>query len=166
MADPSTGDVKSQHEARDGDVVKGQYSLVEPDGSVRTVDYTADPVNGFNAIVSKSAPSVHTVPLVKHVPAVAPVVEHVPGPAIHHPEQVHALPPPIPVVKTISHGPIVHHRDHLPPVHHSVIPHHSPVVKAVVGPVGLKGIQQIYASPLSGKHSYWKSGTKYTIFIF
>ena len=24
----------------------GQYSLVEPDGSVRTVDYTADPVNG------------------------------------------------------------------------------------------------------------------------
>lgn len=51
--------MKSQSEARDGDVVKGQYSLVEPDGSVRTVDYTADPVNGFNAIVSKSAPTVH-----------------------------------------------------------------------------------------------------------
>lgn len=24
----------------------GQYSLVEPDGSIRTVDYTADKVNG------------------------------------------------------------------------------------------------------------------------
>ncbi|XP_057666517.1 cuticle protein 21-like [Diorhabda carinulata] len=60
--DPSTGDVKSQKEVRDGDVVKGQYSLVEPDGSVRTVDYVADPVNGFNAVVSKSGPSVHVVP--------------------------------------------------------------------------------------------------------
>lgn len=28
-------------------IVTGQYSLVEPDGSVRTVDYTADPVNGI-----------------------------------------------------------------------------------------------------------------------
>ena len=46
--DYHTGDVKSQHETRDGDVVKGQYSLVEPDGSIRTVDYTADKHNGFN----------------------------------------------------------------------------------------------------------------------
>jgi len=57
--DYHTGDVKSQHETRDGDVVKGQYSLVEPDGSIRTVDYTADKLNGFNAIVHKTAP-VHT----------------------------------------------------------------------------------------------------------
>ena len=48
--DYHTGDVKSQHETRDGDVVKGQYSLVEPDGSVRTVDYTADKHNGFNGM--------------------------------------------------------------------------------------------------------------------
>ncbi len=46
VSDYHTGDVKSQHETRDGDVVKGQYSLVEPDGSVRTVDYTADKING------------------------------------------------------------------------------------------------------------------------
>lgn len=51
--DSHTGDIKQQHETRDGDVVKGQYSLVEPDGSVRTVDYTADHHNGFNAVVSK-----------------------------------------------------------------------------------------------------------------
>ncbi|XP_068630564.1 larval cuticle protein A2B [Battus philenor] len=66
VADHSTGDVKSQHESRDGDVVKGQYSLVEPDGSIRTVDYTADPVHGFNAVVSKIGPSVH-VPAPVHV---------------------------------------------------------------------------------------------------
>ncbi|XP_054085147.1 cuticle protein 19 isoform X2 [Zeugodacus cucurbitae] len=89
VADHTTGDVKSQHETRDGDVVKGQYSLVEPDGSIRTVDYTADPINGFNAVVTKSGPTVHAqalvpaphyepAPVVKHV-APAPVV--VPGPA-------------------------------------------------------------------------------------
>lgn len=46
VSDYHTGDVKSHHETRDGDVVKGQYSVVEPDGSVRTVDYTADKHNG------------------------------------------------------------------------------------------------------------------------
>ncbi|CAG7725849.1 unnamed protein product, partial [Allacma fusca] len=35
--DPTTGDQKSQQESRDGDNVSGSYSLVEPDGSVRTV---------------------------------------------------------------------------------------------------------------------------------
>lgn len=51
--------MKSQHETRDGDVVKGQYSLVEPDGSIRTVDYTADKHNGFNAVVHKTEPLNH-----------------------------------------------------------------------------------------------------------
>ncbi|KAJ9591076.1 hypothetical protein L9F63_002357, partial [Diploptera punctata] len=61
--DPHTGDQKSQWEARDGDVVKGQYSLVEPDGTIRTVDYTADDHNGFNAIVTKHGHAVHPVPV-------------------------------------------------------------------------------------------------------
>lgn len=46
--DALTGDSKSQSESRHGDVVKGQYSFVEADGSLRTVDYTADPVNGYD----------------------------------------------------------------------------------------------------------------------
>ena len=54
IQDALTGDVKSQHESRDGDVVQGTYSLVEPDGTVRTVEYAADPVNGFNAVVHKT----------------------------------------------------------------------------------------------------------------
>ncbi|XP_073998672.1 larval cuticle protein A2B-like [Rhodnius prolixus] len=51
--DGHTGDVKEQHETRKGDVVHGSYSLVEPDGSKRVVEYTADPHNGFNAVVHR-----------------------------------------------------------------------------------------------------------------
>jgi hypothetical protein len=39
--DHYTGDNKQQHETRDGNVVKGEYSLVEPGGSKRTVTYIA-----------------------------------------------------------------------------------------------------------------------------
>lgn len=51
-----TGDIKAQHESRDGDRVQGEYSLVEPDGSIRTVEYTADKHSGFNAVVRRTAP--------------------------------------------------------------------------------------------------------------
>lgn len=63
VADTLTGDYKSQTEQRDGDLVQGQYSLVDPDGTRRIVDYAADPVNGFNAVVRKE-------PLVAAAPAV------------------------------------------------------------------------------------------------
>ncbi|CAG9784939.1 unnamed protein product [Diatraea saccharalis] len=46
VEDPHTGDHKTQHETRDGDVVKGFYSLHEPDGSIRTVEYAADKKSG------------------------------------------------------------------------------------------------------------------------
>ncbi|XP_014475830.1 PREDICTED: cuticle protein 7-like isoform X2 [Dinoponera quadriceps] len=67
--DPNTGDVKTQHEVRDGDVVHGSYSVNEPDGSVRIVEYTADDHNGFNAVVKKVGPALHPkpVPVVKYV---------------------------------------------------------------------------------------------------
>lgn len=58
--------MKNQWEERDGDVVKGQYSLVEPDGSVRTVTYTADDHNGFNAVVHKTGHAFHPNPLYHH----------------------------------------------------------------------------------------------------
>ncbi|KAL5292943.1 hypothetical protein ACFFRR_011612 [Megaselia abdita] len=96
VADHTTGDVKSQHETRDGDVVKGQYSLVEPDGSIRTVDYTADPIHGFNAVVSKTGPTIHSSalvakPAVVHKPIVAPVQV---APIHHQPIAVVASPAP------------------------------------------------------------------------
>ncbi|XP_075226798.1 cuticle protein 7-like [Lycorma delicatula] len=63
VADPLTGDFKDQQEAKRGDVVEGSYSLVEPDGSVRRVDYTAAPGAGFNAVVSKSAGAAPAAPI-------------------------------------------------------------------------------------------------------
>jgi len=54
VKDLYTHDIKSQHEVSDGHGnVKGSYSLVEPDGSTRVVEYTADHEHGFNAKVKK-----------------------------------------------------------------------------------------------------------------
>ncbi|XP_028147595.1 larval cuticle protein A1A-like [Diabrotica virgifera virgifera] len=53
VQDPLTGDSHGQYETREGDVVKGAYALMDSDGTRRLVEYTADPVNGFNAVVSK-----------------------------------------------------------------------------------------------------------------
>ncbi|CAH2075425.1 unnamed protein product, partial [Iphiclides podalirius] len=64
--DPHTGDIKSQHEAREGDAVRGAYSLHESDGTVRTVEYTADAHNGFNAVVHRQGHAAHAVPVQRH----------------------------------------------------------------------------------------------------
>jgi len=64
VQDTLTGDAKSQHESRDGDIVSGSYSLIEADGTRRIVEYTADPVNGFNAVVRRE-PLAVVKPVVK-----------------------------------------------------------------------------------------------------
>lgn len=57
--DPKTGDIKEQKEERYGDKVKGEYSLKEPDGTVRVVKYEADKENGFNAKVERQGHALH-----------------------------------------------------------------------------------------------------------
>ncbi|EDV96747.1 larval cuticle protein A2B [Drosophila grimshawi] len=113
VADHTTGDVKSQHETRDGDVVKGQYSLVEPDGSIRTVDYTADSIHGFNAVVTKSGPTVHAQALVTK-----PIVTH--KPYLTHYEPQHVAPVAAPVVVAASPAPYVskHYATAAAPIHY------------------------------------------------
>ncbi|XP_059473474.1 cuticle protein 19.8-like [Neocloeon triangulifer] len=115
VADAVTGDNKEQHESRDGDVVQGSYSLVEPDGSKRTVEYTADPVNGFNAVVNKepaAAKAYVATPVVAKVatPVLAkvatPVAYHAPL-AYHAPVVAHA--PFAYHAPYVSHGPVVAH---------------------------------------------------------
>ena len=54
VSDPTTGDQKSHTETREGDVVKGKYSFVDSDGSIRTVTYTADPIHGFQVRITPS----------------------------------------------------------------------------------------------------------------
>ncbi|XP_032583335.1 uncharacterized protein LOC6613159 isoform X1 [Drosophila sechellia] len=51
--DENTGDIKEHSETRDGYVVRGFYSLIDPDGYKRTVTYSADDVHGFNAVVNR-----------------------------------------------------------------------------------------------------------------
>ena len=65
---------KSQYEERDGDVLQGHYSVIDADGFKRTVHYTANPHNGFNAVVNRE-------PLVKLSP-VAPVMYYGHEPAV------------------------------------------------------------------------------------
>lgn len=96
--------MKSQQESRSGDVVQGSYSLIEADGTRRIVEYTADPVHGFNAVVHREgavvkavapvakvlapAPLLHAAPLVAKVPAyghaLAPAYPGPYGPALGH----------------------------------------------------------------------------------
>lgn len=47
VTDDITKDNKAHWEARDGGNVHGAYSLVQPDGSTRTVSYTADDHKGY-----------------------------------------------------------------------------------------------------------------------
>lgn len=90
IQDGYTGDLKSQHETRHGDVVKGSYSVVDPDGTKRTVDYTADPQHGFNAVVRKEPIAFKTAlpapgpshPALSKVAVPALVAHAAPGPQL------------------------------------------------------------------------------------
>jgi hypothetical protein len=53
VKDAHTGDHKSQWEHRDGDVVKGEYTLDEADGTKRVVKYSSDKKSGFQAHVER-----------------------------------------------------------------------------------------------------------------
>ena len=59
--DPLTGDIKSHSETRQGDSVRGVYSVQDPDGYKRTVLYTADGEQGFNAVVKREPVGVRVV---------------------------------------------------------------------------------------------------------
>ncbi|KAH8243027.1 hypothetical protein KR032_003829 [Drosophila birchii] len=75
VKDAISGDSKTQVESRDGDIVQGQYSLNDADGYRRIVDYTADPINGFNAVVRRE-------PLVAAVAAAPAAVVAAPAPVV------------------------------------------------------------------------------------
>ncbi|KAH8311963.1 hypothetical protein KR044_008799, partial [Drosophila immigrans] len=128
VQDALSGDSKSQVEERDGDVVRGEYSLVDADGYKRTVQYTADPINGFNAVVNREplVKAVAVAPVVKTIAAApvahyaAPAVAHYAAPAVAH----YAAPT---VVKTVA--PVAHYA--APAVAHYA----APAVVKTVAPV-------------------------------
>ncbi|KAJ8729176.1 hypothetical protein PYW08_000757 [Mythimna loreyi] len=79
VADPFTGDVKHQVENRVGDNVQGQYSLLESDGTRRTVDYAAG-AGGFNAVVRKDPALIAAAPAISYA---APAISYA-APAISY----------------------------------------------------------------------------------
>jgi hypothetical protein len=89
VKDTHTQDIKEQAEKRVGDKVEGYYSLLEPDGTTRTVKYTADHHSGFNAVVTKSGQAVHPAAPVKVAVPVqkivaAPVISYAQAPLTSH----------------------------------------------------------------------------------
>ncbi|XP_053683311.1 cuticle protein 19-like [Sabethes cyaneus] len=59
VKDSHTGDNKEQWEHRDGDAVEGSYSLHEPDGTHRVVNYKSDKHAGFQAHVQRAGHASH-----------------------------------------------------------------------------------------------------------
>lgn len=49
--DKESGNSHTHSESRDGDSVSGEYRVLQADGLVRIVRYTASPTTGFRAIV-------------------------------------------------------------------------------------------------------------------
>ncbi|XP_023172873.1 larval cuticle protein A2B [Drosophila hydei] len=114
VKDALSGDSKTQVETRDGDIVQGQYSLNDADGYRRIVDYTADPINGFNAVVRRE-PLVAAVAAAPVVAAPAPVVRAAPvvaapAPVVHSAPLAYAA-APAPIIKAaaplVAAGPAI-----------------------------------------------------------
>ncbi|KAG5876966.1 hypothetical protein JTB14_027865 [Gonioctena quinquepunctata] len=107
--DPHTGDSKSQYESRRGDVVQGSYSLIESDGTKRTVDYSADAHNGFNAVVRKEPATVAVkavAPVAAPIALAAPVAHAYAAPVAHaySAPVAHTYAAPSLVHGTVAHG--------------------------------------------------------------
>ena len=152
--DPITGDVKSQHETRSGNSVVGQYSLIDSDGTKRTVDYSADDHNGFNAVVRKDpigAVPVAAVPAVaaKFLAAPAPVAYSAPAPVAYSPPAPVAYSAPAPAPLAIHAGPtpIAYHAAPAPIAYHAVP--HTPVAYSAA-----HGLPVSYASVASPAVKY------------
>ncbi|GJQ81550.1 hypothetical protein Trydic_g4911 [Trypoxylus dichotomus] len=139
--DALTGDSKSQTESRHGDFVSGQYSLIESDGSKRTVDYAADPVNGFNAVVSKT-------------PAVAPVVAKIAAPVVAAPVVAKVAAPVLAaqVATPIIAAPAVAAYSALPAVA-SYGAHAAPIAAYAAGPITKTVIQGPSAISYTAAHA-------------
>jgi outer membrane biosynthesis protein TonB len=70
---------QNRKETRDGNVIKGSYSVVDSDGFIRTVSYTADPKEGFKAEVVREPTDI-----VIKVPTPAPATQQQ-----HQPQQIY-----------------------------------------------------------------------------
>lgn len=70
-------------------MIKGSYSVVDSDGFIRTVTYTADPKEGFKAEVVREPTDI-----VVKIPTQAPPTAQQPSSLRHHQQQPQAAPQP------------------------------------------------------------------------
>ncbi|CAG9814309.1 unnamed protein product [Phaedon cochleariae] len=70
VQDASTGDNRSKNKKRDSDLVKGYHTVDDPDGILRTLDYTADDMFtlGFNTVVEKQETPIYPAPAAYSAP--------------------------------------------------------------------------------------------------
>jgi len=132
--DSLTGDSKNQQETRDGDLVQGSYSLLEADGTRRTVDYIADPVNGFNAVVRKEPAAAPAATLTYAAP-----VAKIAAPVAHAAPLAYAAP----IAKfaaPVAHAPIAY----AAPAH---VAYAAPFAKVAAAPAAFS-----YAAPAAYLH--------------
>ncbi|XP_017073994.1 terminal uridylyltransferase 7 [Drosophila eugracilis] len=60
VEDGKTRVLQNRKETRNGDEVRGVYSVVDPDGTLRVVKYTADDANGFQAeVITNGVKTLH-----------------------------------------------------------------------------------------------------------
>ncbi|XP_073942218.1 uncharacterized protein [Choristoneura fumiferana] len=138
VSDPHTGDVKSQHETRVGDTVRGQYSLLESDGTKRTVDYAADAHSGFNAVVRKDpALLAHAAP-VAYAAHAAPLAYAAP--------LAHAA--PVAYASHVAHAAPLAHAAYAAPLAHTAYAHGAIAAPLAHGAVayGAHGLGLGYAA--------------------
>lgn len=87
MKDDEFTNYQNRKETRDGNVIKGSYSVVDSDGFIRTVTYTADPKEGFKAEVVREPTDI-----VVKIPTQAPPTAQ--SSLRHHQQQPQAAPQP------------------------------------------------------------------------
>ena len=113
VSDPESGVQKSHTESRDGDVVKGQYSFVDSDGSLRTVTYTADSVNGFQAVVETTPASDGTA-----APPITETVSHLNNENLRNNPPINVISTPLGEAGLHAVQPVVPQVPAPPPVAH------------------------------------------------
>lgn len=93
---------------------------MEPDGNIRKVEYTADPISGFNAVVTRTGPNLHSVglpiaaPIYTKVAPVAPIVAPI-APIAPLPHFSPIVPLHTKIIAPIIEPIITHYPAYLPP---------------------------------------------------
>ncbi|CAF4809175.1 unnamed protein product [Pieris macdunnoughi] len=159
--DPHTNDKKAHWETRNGPEVNGAYSLQEPDGSIRIVEYNANDVKGFTAVVKKIGNSVHPTKIVQNVPLILnPVVSHVTEKTVHPLPIPIPLPPPPPAHIGIPQK--VHLQPHVEirqEIGHNIVPSAYGLGAAAL-PIGVSNVVFERGShpwdPITGTYGGWR----------